>query len=73
MTSEGRYLGESDWDDIDLLTTEEATLRLGDDIDDLTARLADAPDDDAIRTRLELLAGARARLSAPRKFNLPKV
>jgi hypothetical protein len=71
--SEQRYLGESDWDDIDLLTTEEATLRLDDDLEELKARLADAPDDIAARARIEVLAGARARLSAPRKFNFPKV
>jgi hypothetical protein len=71
--SEQRSLGESDWEDIDLLTTEEATVRLDADIEALKARLADAPDDVAARARIEVLTEARARLSAPRKFNLPKV
>jgi hypothetical protein len=75
MTSDraqDKCLGESDWDDIDLLTTGEATERLDDDIAELRARLADNPDEGALRTRLDLLVGARERLSTPRKFHFPK-
>jgi ribosomal protein S15P/S13E len=67
-----RYLGESDWDDIDLLTTDEATVRLDDDINELQKRIAEGPDDAAARTRLDLLVQARERLSTPKKFNFPK-
>lgn len=67
-----RFLGESDWDDIDLLTTDEATVRLDEDITHLRTQLANAPDDAAARARLDLLVRARERLSTPRKFDFPK-
>lgn len=67
-----RYLGESDWDDIDLLTTDEASVRLDQDIQALRKQLAEVPDDAAARARLDLLVEARERLSTPRKFNFPK-
>jgi hypothetical protein len=71
MESE-RYLGESDWDDLDLLTTDEATYRLDEDINGLRAEIDAHPDDDAARARLELLLDARERLSTRRKFDFPK-
>lgn len=67
-----RYLGESDWDDIDLLTTDEATVRLDQDIQALRTQVAQAPDDTAARARLDLLIEARERMSTPRKFDFPK-
>jgi len=69
---EERYLGESDWDDIDLLTTDEAGYRLDADISALRFRLTEHPDDAAAQKRLDLLVEARERLSKPRKFDLPK-
>lgn len=71
MESE-RYLGESDWDDLDLLTTDEATYRLDEDINALRAEIDARPDDDAARARLALLIEARERLSTRRTFNFPK-
>ena len=67
-----RYLGESDWDDLDLLTTDEASYRLDADITALREELAKNPDDAAARQRLDLLVEARERLSKPRKFDFPK-
>lgn len=67
----GRDLGESDWDDIDLLTSDEATYRLDEDINALRLHLQTSPDDVAGATRLDLLVQARERLSQPRKFNFP--
>ena len=67
-----RDLGESDWDDIDLLTTDEATYRLDEDINALRAHLSDHPDDTVARERLEQLVDARERLSARRTFDFPK-
>jgi ribosomal protein S15P/S13E len=70
--AEERYLGESDWDDIDLLTTDEASYRLDGDIAALSTYLRDDPDDAAARKRLDLLVEARERLSRRRTFNFPK-
>ena len=70
--AEERYLGESDWDDLDLLTNDEAGYRLDEDIAALRAQLDAQPDDDAARARLDLLVGARERLSHHRKFDFPK-
>jgi ribosomal protein S15P/S13E len=71
MESE-RYLGESNWDDLDLLTTDEATYRLDEDINALRAHVDAQPDDAAARARLDLLVDARERLGARRKFDFPK-
>ncbi|MGQ0631197.1 MAG: hypothetical protein ACT4P1_09140 [Sporichthyaceae bacterium] len=71
MDSE-RYLGESDWDDLDLLTTDEATYRLDEDIAALRAEIDAQPGDEAARIRLELLLDARERLSTRRTFDFPK-
>ena len=67
-----RDLGESDWDDIDLLTTDEAAYRLDADINTLRAQLTEQPDDAASQKRLDLLVEARERLSQRRSFNFPK-
>ncbi|MGQ0624633.1 MAG: hypothetical protein ACT4PP_08315 [Sporichthyaceae bacterium] len=72
-----RYLGESDWEDLDLITTDEAAFRFDEEIAALRAVLADestaeATVVEAARTRLELLLDAQQRLSVPRKFDLPK-
>ena len=72
VVEEERYLGESDWDDLDLLTTDEASYRLDADISELRNRLTEQPDDAAAQKRLDLLVEARERLSQPRKFDLPK-
>ncbi len=75
MPDKDKYLGESDWDDIDLLTTVEATERLDDDIEALRTQLADQPghpDHAAVRARLDRLVAARERLGQRRTFNFPK-
>lgn len=64
-----RMLGESDWEDQDLLTIEEATSRLDDEVATYQARVgrlvADgAPEAEvsAARERLAALSAAQARV-----------
>lgn len=74
-----RYLGESDWDDLDLITADEARYRFDAEIAELRLQIeGTAPDPDggqpvhdegaiaAARARLALLLDAQERLSHPR-------
>ena len=70
-------LGESDWDDEDLLTITEATTRLADEIAAARSRVAAAERGGpealliAERTRLEQLIQANARIKAA-QANAPR-
>jgi hypothetical protein len=72
MSEPERCLGESDWEDIDLLTNGEATYRLDQDIAALRVALIENPDDAQLNNRLALLLDARGRLAGRRTFDLPK-
>jgi hypothetical protein len=71
MTEPERCLGESDWEDIDLLTNGEATHRLDQDIAALRGALDQNPDDAQLSNRLALLLDARRRLAGRRTFDFP--
>ena len=70
-------LGESDWDDEDLLTITEATSRLDDEIAAARGRVADAEQRGsdgslaAERKRLDELIAANARIKAA-QANAPR-
>lgn len=74
-----RFLGESDWDDLDLITTEEASYRFDAEIAELRKFIegegsaSDAEALTAARARLALLLDARDRLSRPRTLPQPPV
>jgi hypothetical protein len=72
MSEPERCLGESDWEDIDLLTNDEATHRLDQDIAVLRDALAEHPADAQLSNRLALLRDARVRLAGRRTFDFPK-
>jgi hypothetical protein len=68
-----RILGESDWDDEDLLTIDEATARLDEEIKSARRRVeqADTSSAPAERARLEALIRAAERIRAA-QANAPR-
>ncbi len=68
---EVRTLGESDWDDQDLLTLDEAQFRLKEEIDVVSKELAALTNDSdpatsqRLEKRLQLLHQLHERYSAP--------
>jgi hypothetical protein len=73
--AEDRYLGESDWDDLDLITQDEATYRFDEELRELDAALAASPsavEREKLEARRALVEQAKARLSQRRSFDFPK-
>lgn len=75
MAEQERYLGESDWDDLDLITQDEATYRFDEELRELDAALEAAPSPEQreqLTARRVLVEEAKARLSQRRTFDFPK-
>lgn len=73
--AEDRYLGESDWDDLDLITQDEATYRFDEELREIDAALAASPSPtqrEQLESRRALVQEAKARLSQRRNFDFPK-
>ena len=75
MADPERYLGESDWDDLDLITQDEAAYRFDEELRQIDAALASGPsatEREQLAARRALVVDAKTRLSQRRSFDFPK-